>query len=110
MSRAEILVKYSLLALGKFLGEEFAVHEFQETYEKALFENWDEIWRISQKYLLEIPFTDKKTTLFYIVEHYLPFYNESLRPHIELLLSRHADFWDLFYRNMVEAKDQITET
>lgn len=110
MNRAEFLVKISLMALGDFLREQFDAHEFQEKYEKFLLEDWDAVWRISQKILLEIPFSDQNTTLLYVAEHYLPFYNESFRPDIELLLSLHANFWDPFYRNMVEAKNQIAAT
>lgn len=112
MNRAEFIVKRSLNALGEFLREQFGgeCDIFQEAYEKFL-ENWDEVWRVSQKLLLEIPFTsDRNTTLLYVVEHYVPFYNESFRPHIEYLLSLRGDFWEQFYQNMVEAKNQITAT
>lgn len=106
MNRAENLIKKNLNALVDFLGEHFGTYEFREVYENVL-KDWDEVWRVIQRHLLEIPFTDRHTTLLYVVQYFLPDCHESFRLYIETLLSLHGEFWDQFYQNMVEAKNQI---
>lgn len=111
MNRAEILVKKILNNLGKFIRVHFQDEEFQQLCEKYVLENWDEIWKKSQKILLEMPISGKNTTLLYVTQHFLPFLNkESVRKHMEYFLSFNDDFWDSIYQNIVEAKSQLVAT
>lgn len=111
MNRAENLVKKNLNAVGKCIRVYFRDEEFQQMYDKYVLENWDEIWKKSQKILLEMPISDKNTTLLYVIKNFLPFMNEeSLRKDIEYFLSFDDDFWDLIYRNILEAKNQLAAT
>lgn len=108
MNRAEFLVKISLDALGDFLGEQFG-ETVQQDYKDVL-ENWNVAWDVIRKVLIETPFTDRNTTVLNVIEHYFPCYHKSFRSHIEASLSLHHNFWDRFFLNMKEAKNQITAT
>lgn len=106
MNDAEFLVKTSMNALGDFLGEQFG-DAIQKEFNKVL-ENWDVVWDIIKKGLMEIPFTDRNNTLLYILKRYLPCYHKNVSPYIESLLSLHDDFWNCFFYNILEAKKQIS--
>ena len=94
----EKIMKNSVYALRELVKELVG----EKDHEQLLLplKNWDVLWELIKKWLVELPLTDRDSTILLVVKHYLP----NAQQHIEISLSIHNDFWDEFYKNMLKAK------